>query len=170
MKFEILNNSFIEINDLIKIVKIECTLRDYNFENGILKGNLIMQGEYLNNSSSFEKPFNFFKEVPFDILFVEDLHEITKVFVANFEYFEVERRGVEAEVKLCIESSNDRNEINKISELVDDESLINKYDLVKEAAEKSVDNVLQNVFETVVEIDNSEKLPTNTKRTRIRII
>ena len=34
-----------------------------NFDNGILKGILQFEGEYINSSSSFDEPFNFFKEI-----------------------------------------------------------------------------------------------------------
>ena len=58
MKLEVLNNNFIEIEDLIKVLNVNCNLNEYIYENGILKGEFEFEGEYVNDSSSFDKPFN----------------------------------------------------------------------------------------------------------------
>ena len=88
MKLEIKNNNFIEIEDLIKVCSIECTLDEYSCENKILKGVLKFQGEYLKDSSNFDTPFIFLKLIPVEIVFIEDIQNIKEVIISSFEYFE----------------------------------------------------------------------------------
>lgn len=163
MKLEVLNNNFIEIEDLIKTLHVKCNIINYQYENKILKGNFEIEGEYVNDSSNFELPFNFIRNVPFEIMFVTEIDNITNVNINKFEYFEVERRGIEFEIELSI----DYNEIREVSqEVINNEN--NEYENIKEEVQNNISHILDST------LDTNEKsvqiYPTSTKRTKIKIL
>lgn len=167
MKLEIKNNNFIEIDDLIKVNNISCKLDEYQYENGTLKGQFQIQGEYIKDSSSFDKPFNFFQLIPFEIVFVEKINEITNIYIGEFEYFEVERRGIETEINIVINDEETDLDCRK----EEDESIRNEtnYEIIKDEAENEIANVLDQTF-SLSDVDNNNALlPTSAKRTIIKI-
>lgn len=180
MKLEIKNNSFIEIDDLIKVNNISCNLDNYQYENGTLKGQFQIQGEYIKDSSSFDKPFNFLNYVPFEIVFVEKVNEIRNISVEGFEYFEVERRGIETEITIVInddereliheeEVLSKDNENNYEEEVLSKDSE-NNYEDIKDEVENEITNVLDQTF--IVDSNKNSSypvFPTSTKRTTIKI-
>ena len=167
MKLEIKNNSFIEIDDLIKVNNISCNLDNYQYENGTLKGQFQIQGEYIKDSSSFDKPFNFLNYVPFEIVFVEKVNEIRSISVEGFEYFEVERRGIETEITIVI--NDDERELISEEEVLSKDSE-NNYEDIKDEVENEITNVLDQTFIVDSEKNSSYTVfPTSTKRTTIKI-
>ena len=167
MKLEIKNNRFIEIDDLIKINNISCELDEYHYENGTLKGQFQIKGDYIKDSSSFDKPFNFFNYVPFEIMFVDNIKEIKDISIGGFEYFEVERRGIETEIILVI-NNNDRDYSNLEDEVTNLEE--NDYNEIKKEVENEITNVLDQTFILENEtINNNQIFPSTTKRTIIKI-
>ncbi len=170
MKLEVLNNNFIEIEDLIKVLNVNCNLNEYIYENGILKGEFEFEGEYVNDSSSFDKPFNFFKKIPFEIMFVEEIDEIEEVKIEKIEYFEVERRGIESEINLVIKSKEERG--HTAEELLEVENqIVEEYDIIKEEAENEITHILDNTFNDEKPVESNDQVfPTTSKRSRIKII
>lgn len=170
MKIEVLNNCFIELDDLIKVLNVKCSLVNYNFDNGILKGILQFEGEYINSSSSFDEPFNFFKEIPFEIVFVEKVESLNDVTIDGFEYFEVERRGIETEVKLLISNYDERHSSKNDYDIIDFNLENSEYDIIKEDVENEIDNILT---DALIDSNNSPKketvFPTNSGRTKIKL-
>lgn len=167
MKLEIKNNSFIEIDDLIKVNNISCNLDNYQYENGTLKGQFQIQGEYIKDSSSFDKPFNFLNYVPFEIVFVEKVNEIRNISVEGFEYFEVERRGIETEITIVI--NDDERELIYEEEVLPKDNE-NNYEEIKDEVENEITNVLDQTFIVDSEKNSSYPVfPTSTKRTTIKI-
>ena len=167
MKLEIKNNSFIEIDDLIKVNNISCNLDNYQYENGTLKGQFQIQGEYIKDSSSFDKPFNFLNYVPFEIVFVEKINEIRSISVEGFEYFEVERRGIETEITIVI--NDDERELISEEEVLSKDNE-NNYEDIKDEVENEITNVLDQTFIVDSEKNSSYTVfPTSTKRTTIKI-
>lgn len=172
MRLEIKNNNFIEIEDLIKVNSIECILDEYSYDNGTLKGVLKFQGEYLKDSSSFDAPFNFLKYIPIEIVFVEDIKMIKEVKIELFEYFEVERRGIETETTLLIKDEEEREVINDLEEENNEiENLNHDYDDIKDNVQTEIDNILDQTFNIESNDDDNNKIfPTKTNRTKIKII
>lgn len=167
MKLEIKNNSFIEIDDLIKVNNISCNLDNYQYENGTLKGQFQIQGEYIKDSSSFDKPFNFLNYVPFEIVFVEKVNEIRNISVEGFEYFEVERRGIETEITIVI--NDDERELIYEEEVLPKDNE-NNYEEIKDEVENEITNVLDQTFIVDSKKNSSYSVfPTSTKRTTIKI-
>lgn len=170
MKIEVLNNNFIELEDLIKVLNVKCELNSYNYENGILKGFLQFEGEYINSSSSFDEPFNFFKQVSFEIMFVENIGPIENVSIEDFEYFEVERRGIETETKLSITYVEERKVSKEDDIIIENFDENNEYDSIKENVESEIDNILTDALIDHIDIPKEETVfPTNSRRTKIKI-
>ena len=160
MKLEIKNNQFIDINDLIKTNKLNCSVENYNYENKLLKGEFLIQGEYINDSSCFDEPFNFFKKVPFEIMFIEDVIDLDDVEIKELEYFEVERRGIEIEITLVLTYNNNRSEnIENVTEEI--------YEEIKNDASTSVDEILNNTL--LEQKVSTNTFPSNERKTRIKL-
>ncbi len=170
MKLEIKNNNFIEIEDLIKVCSIECTLDEYSCENKILKGVLKFQGEYLKDSSNFDTPFIFLKLIPVEIVFIEDIQNIKEVIISSFEYFEVERRGVETETTLLIIQEEDREVENSFNdEIISSVNLEDEYNNIKEDVNNEIENILDQTFNIDKKVENKQFYPTKSKRFKIQL-
>ena len=150
------NNNFIPSTNLIKIIEISAVVQNYEFADMRLKGNFEIKGTYMQDNSGELKEFN--SNVPFEIIFTNDIENITNLEQTSFEFFEIEGRGIEFEINLKIDYSvllNDIDSINKEVDLKLQENLeVYQDDIPKD------DNEL-NLKESI--------LPTQESKTKIRI-
>lgn len=119
MQIEIKNNQFIEIKDLIKVLDIEALIRSYIFDNFSLNGEYEFKVKYCSLSKQLDDVEQLETRIPFEIVMPE-VQSIDKIEMINFEYYAVERRGIEIELTLNIEYQTQEDIISDIDESIDD--------------------------------------------------
>lgn len=119
MQIEIKNNQFIEIKDLIKVLEIETLIRSYIFENFSLNGEYLFKVKYCSLSKQLDDEEDIEVSIPFEIV-MPDVTDVNNIEILNFEYFAVERRGIEIELNLRIEYNTGNELINEIEEEIND--------------------------------------------------
>lgn len=154
MQLEVKNNNFVNLTNLIKVVNIKADLKDYEFNNNRISGIFIIKGKYIKDT--IDRFQDFEEEIPFEILFTMPVNIINNVTLKDFEYFEVERRGIETEFTLTVEYESD-----------DFESSLNnttEYDNIKKEVEQKLNESLD-----VFDHSESLNLPTTEQTIKIRI-
>lgn len=147
MQIELKNNQFIEIKDLIKVLDIETLIKSYIFENFSLKGEYVFKIKYCSLLKQLDEEEQLELSIPFEIV-IPDAKEVNSLELLNFEYFAVERRGIEVELNL------------RFNYLTEDE--------IDENINKEINEIFDSNFD--VEIEEKEEIfPRLEKRTRFKI-
>lgn len=153
MQIEVKNNNFIKLDNLIKVHELKSKINEYNFDNNRLSGLFEVEGTFLKKDIGDLQTFNY--SVPFDIIFTEDIKNIESVELIDFEFFEIEGRGIEFEGTLIIRYNNS-----------------NPYQIIKEEVDDKLQEHLD-VFENdIVEdriLTSNSFLPTKDIKTKIKI-
>ena len=154
MQLEVKNNNFVNLTNLIKVVNIKADLKDYEFNDNRISGFFIIKGKYIKDT--IDRFQDFEEEIPFEILFTMPVNIINNVTLKDFEYFEVERRGIETEFTLTIEYESDDfgSSLNNTTE----------YDNIKKEVEQKLNESLD-----VFDHSESLNLPTTEQTIKIRI-
>ena len=98
---------------------------------------------------------NLYHCLPFEIIFTNNLNDVSKVNLQHFEFFEVERRGIEIEFTLSIECYDKKTSF--IDELSDNIT-------------KEIDDKLNKEVNFEI-IDKEETIfPSNEAKSRIRLL
>ena len=153
MQIEVKNNNFIRLDNLIKVQNLNTKINDYNFVDNRLSGVYKIDGEYLNKD--FDNTQSFSYDIPFDIIFTDQIQNIENVELSDFEYFEIEGRGLEFEATLSI-MYNTYSPYQEIKEEVDQK--LKEHLEIYDYEEEVERNLVENTF-----------LPTNESKTKIRI-
>lgn len=147
MQIEIKNNQFIEIKDLIKVLDVETLIRSYIFENFSLKGEFLFKIRYCSLGKQLDEEEQLEQVIPFEIV-IPDIKQVDNIELLDFEYFSVERRGIEVQLNLRIDYTTEDEITNSIDE--------------------EINEILEENFE-VETVEKEEIFPRLEKRTRIKI-
>ena len=155
MNIEVKTNNFLPIVGLTNVLELNSIITYYNYDDNKLTGEIALKGKCIINKESVEVDEYIEDSLPFEIIFTNNLNDISKVNLQHFEFFEVERRGIEIEFTLSIEC-NEKNSLF-IDELSDNITKEIDDKLNKEVNFEKIDKV-----ETI--------FPSNEAKSRIRLL
>lgn len=153
MQIEVKNNNFIKLDNLIKVQNLNTKISESNFMDNRLSGTYKIEGEYLKKDQDIGQSFSY--DIPFDIIFTDKIHNVENVELSDFEYFEIEGRGVEFEATLNI-VYNVFDSYHEIKEEVDQK--LKEHLEIYDYEDEGEKNLVVNSF-----------LPTNESKIKIRI-
>lgn len=97
MELRICCETKIELDDYLKVKEINTNIDDYNFNNGELTGNVIVNGSYFTKNESIS---TFEKKVPFTLMFKNANYNIETLKVENFKYYDIVNNGIECSFEI----------------------------------------------------------------------
>lgn len=148
MEINIPSNVFIELNNLFKVSTVDIEVSDYQLQDSEIIANIRISGDYYQND--FDSTLcEFEKTIPVNIVLNERNNQVDEVEINNFEYFEVEKRGIETSFSVDILTS----EVKVNEEL----------EKIKESITQEVDDELSEILEIV-----EDNLPQKVKKARNR--
>lgn len=154
MNIEVKTNNFLPIVGLTSVLELNSVISYYNYEDNKLTGEISLSGKCIVNKESVEKEKYIDDSLPFEIIFTNNLNDISEVNLQQFEFFEVERRGIEIEFTLTVEyNENNSSSIDQLSEII-----------TKEIDDKLNDEVN---FEKIDKVETI--FPSNEAKSRIRL-
>ena len=155
MNINVKVNNFIPLKNLSKVLNLQVSLNDYNFENGKLVGDFCVVGSYLTDYEKNDSPVEFNESLPLEIIFTNDIKFINNIEIINYEYFEVERRGIEIEISINVTYEDNNCDLN--------------YNEITNNITQHIDEKLQEELD-IKNVERNELIfPSNESKTRIRI-
>lgn len=145
MEINIPSNMFVELNNLFKVSTVNVELNNYECKDSEIIGNVRISGDYYQND--FESTLcEFEKLIPFNLVFKERNKVVDNIEIKDFEFFEVEKRGIETNFNIDIITS---------------EVLQDDLEEIKSQITTDIDNQLAEILEVV-----EDNLPQITKPAR----
>ncbi len=144
MNLKIESNAFIKLDEMVGTNNVEIFLGEYVFEDLVLKGNVIIKGNYYDNNA--EETIEFKNEIPYEIVFTKEEPIINKIEITDFEFYEVVGRGIESSFNIVvdydfIDISNNREVIEKNED--------NEIENIKDSITEQVDQLLTETMEVI---------------------
>lgn len=165
MELRIKCDAKVDLEGLINIVDIICEINDYKISDNSLEGTVNVKGNYIKDDLQTINKFN--ENVPFTVVFKNNIKKIEKIEIEDFIINEVFNTGIECKFNIHIlydDSDENLENDTQIKEIIisneDDEKIkddINKkYDeLLEEILEKR-DEVFINEEENEIEVDDND--------------
>lgn len=155
MNIEVKTNNYLPILGLTSVISLNAYLNEYEHSNKKLSGKINLMGKCIinNTDENLEKEIN--EILPFEIIFTNDVNKIDNVMLESFEFFEVERRGIEMEVTLIVNCSK--------------EEVVDNMEETSESITKEIDFKLQDELNNDSQIEEEITLPTYESKSRIRL-
>lgn len=162
MDLKVNHNSFIKLKDFFKILDISVEVLEYNLENELLSGSLIVKGKYLKRDNTTEEYIN--EQIPFTIAFTNTDFDINDINCQDLEYVAIEGRGVDITFDIMV---NYDNVIEIPIEIIDDresEEIIEAKDEFNENTEDINDEDNDIEILPLTDLDFEELKKEETKR------
>lgn len=137
MELRIKCDAKVNLEGLINIVNVMCEINDYNVDNNSLSGSVNVKGNYIKDDLHATYDFN--ENVPFTVVFKNNIEKIEKIEVEDFIFNEIVNNGIECKFNIFI-SYEDIESFNEDESLEDKETVVGK--VIEEELEEIEDNTL----------------------------
>lgn len=137
MELRIKCDAKVNLEGLINIVNVMCEINDYNVDNNSLSGSVNVKGNYIKDDLHTTYDFN--ENVPFTVVFKNNIEKIEKIEVEDFIFNEIVNNGIECKFNIFI-SYEDSKSFNEDDSLEDKETVAEK--VIEEELEEIEDNTL----------------------------
>lgn len=165
MQIKVNSNAFVKLPNLLKVSTIKALIDDFSLCKEEVKGNVTIKGDYyLDDEETTIKTFA--EDIPFSIVFSHDKNEFTDIDITNFEYFEIDNKGIETSFDLVIDYTEkelvDCQENKGVPTITPERIMAKNSDFEESNLEKiktEISNKIDEVLSSKIEV-KEDNLPT----------